>query len=100
MKENEDLTLEQMRAQAAILKEKLAKEKLVNEDMVKKAIMKEANDIIWEHKLNSLPIVDENDHLMYFVFRKDYATHKKNPLELLDMNEYMMHSSTGSIWKS
>ena len=41
MKENEDLTLEQMRAQAAILKEKLAKEKLVNEDMVKKAIMKD-----------------------------------------------------------
>ena len=28
--------------------------------------LKEANDIIWEHKLNSLPIVDENDHLMYF----------------------------------
>ena len=46
--------------------------------------LKEANDIIWEHKLNSLPIVDENDHLMYFVFRKDYASHKANPLELLD----------------
>jgi len=30
----------------------------------------EANDIIWDHKLNSLPIVDENDRLMYFVFRK------------------------------
>ena len=46
--------------------------------------LKEANDIIWDHKLNSLPIVDENDHLMYFVFRKDYASHKANPLELLD----------------
>ena len=46
--------------------------------------LKEANDIIWEHKLNSLPIVDENDHLMYFVFRKDYASHKANPQELLD----------------
>jgi len=46
--------------------------------------LKAANDIIWEHKLNSLPIVDENDHLMYFVFRKDYASHKKNPQELLD----------------
>ena len=33
--------------------------------------LKVANDIIWDHKLNSLPIVDENDHLMYFVFRKD-----------------------------
>ena len=46
--------------------------------------LKEANDIIWEHKLNSLPIVDAEDHLMYFVFRKDYASHKANPLELLD----------------
>ena len=46
--------------------------------------LKEANDIIWEHKLNSLPIVDENDHLLYFVFRKDYSSHKDNPLELLD----------------
>ena len=46
--------------------------------------LKEANDIIWEHKLNSLPIVDANDHLLYFVFRKDYASHKAHPLELLD----------------
>ena len=46
--------------------------------------LKIANDIIWDHKLNSLPIVDENDHLMYFVFRKDYASHKANPQELLD----------------
>ena len=46
--------------------------------------LKEANDIIWEHKLNSLPIVDDNDNLMYFVFRKDYASHKAHPLELLD----------------
>ena len=46
--------------------------------------LKVANDIIWEHKLNSLPIVDENDHLMYFVFRKDYSSHKANPQELLD----------------
>ena len=46
--------------------------------------LKEANDIIWEHKLNALPIVDAEDHLMYFVFRKDYSSHKDNPLELLD----------------
>ncbi len=46
--------------------------------------LKEANDIIWEHKLNSLPIVDKDDHMMYFVFRKDYASHKDNPQELLD----------------
>ena len=46
--------------------------------------LKEANNIIWDHKLNSLPIVDDQDHLMYFVFRKDYSSHKENPLELLD----------------
>ena len=46
--------------------------------------LKEANDIIWQYKINNLPIVDENDHLMYFVFRKDYASHKANPQELLD----------------
>ncbi len=50
----------------------------------KQTTLKEANDIIWEHKLNSLPIVDEDDHLLYFVFRKDYASHKENPQELLD----------------
>ncbi len=46
--------------------------------------LKEANDIIWEHKLNSLPIVDKDGNLKYFVFRKDYASHKANPQELLD----------------
>ena len=46
--------------------------------------LKEANDIIWDHKLNALPVVDKDDHLMYFVFRKDYSSHKANPLELLD----------------
>ena len=46
--------------------------------------LKEANNIIWDNKLNSLPIVDAEDKLMYFVFRKDYASHKENPLELLD----------------
>ena len=46
--------------------------------------LKCANDIIWEHKLNSLPIIDAEGRLLYFVFRKDYASHKDNPLELLD----------------
>ena len=50
----------------------------------KDTTLKIANDIIWDNKLNSLPIVDENDHLMYFVFRKDYSAHKANPQELLD----------------
>ena len=46
--------------------------------------LKEANDIIWEHRLNSLPIVDKDNHLVAFVFRKDYEQHKENPDELLD----------------
>ena len=46
--------------------------------------LKEANDIIWDHKLNSLPIVSEDGRLCYFVFRKDDDTHKQHPNELLD----------------
>ena len=46
--------------------------------------LKEANDIIWDHKLNSLPIVRKDGTLSCFVFRKDYDQHKLNPLELLD----------------
>ncbi len=49
--------------------------------------LKIANDIIWEHKLNSLPIVSEDGRLLYFVFRKDYDTHKQNPNELLDASK-------------
>ena len=46
--------------------------------------LSEANDIIWEHKLNQLPILTEDGHIVSFVFRKDYSTHKENPNELLD----------------
>lgn len=49
--------------------------------------LKEANDIIWEHKLNSLPIVNAEGKLLYLVFRKDYSQHKENPQELLDANK-------------
>ena len=49
--------------------------------------LKEANDIIFEHKLNSLPIVDKKGCLVAFVFRKDYSSHKENPLELLDSHK-------------
>ncbi|MDO4536964.1 MAG: IMP dehydrogenase [Coriobacteriales bacterium] len=44
----------------------------------------DCNDIIWEHKLNALPIVDDEGNLCSMVFRKDYDSHKENPLELLD----------------
>ena len=49
--------------------------------------LKECNDIIWDNKLNSLPIVDENGCLDSFVFRKDYESNKENPLELLDTDK-------------
>ena len=49
--------------------------------------LSEANDIIWDHKLNSLPIVSEDGKCCYFVFRKDYEAHKQNPDELLDSHK-------------
>ncbi len=52
-----------------------------------KTTLKQANDIIWDNKLNSLPIVDKNGNLKYFVFRKDYDAHKENPNELLDKDK-------------
>lgn len=52
--------------------------------------LSEANDIIWEHKLNCLPIIDDNQNLLYFVFRKDYDEHKQNPYELLDSQKRLL----------
>lgn len=49
--------------------------------------LKEANDIIWDHKLNALPILDDDMRLVAFVFRKDYDRHKENPNELLDASK-------------
>ncbi len=46
--------------------------------------LKEANDVVWEHKLNCLPILNKKGNLKYLVFRKDYDEHKDNPDELLD----------------
>ena len=56
----------------------------------KNTTLREANDIIWEHKLNSLPIVDDEGRLLYFVFRKDYSSHKANPNEILDAHKRFM----------
>ena len=44
--------------------------------------LSEANQIIWDNKLNTLPLIDENQKLAYFVFRKDYDSHRENPNEL------------------
>ena len=46
--------------------------------------LKEANDLIWEHKISCLPILDQNDMLKYLVFRKDYDDRKNNVNSLLD----------------
>ena len=46
--------------------------------------LKEANDLIWENKINCLPVLDKNDNLKYLVFRKDYDDHKNNSNSLLD----------------
>lgn len=52
--------------------------------------LKEANDIIWEHKINCLPLVNKDQELVYLVFRKDYDTHKKNEYELIDSSKRYM----------
>ena len=52
--------------------------------------LNEANDIIWDNKLNALPIIDKDQHLKYFVFRKDYDSHKDNPNELSDANKKLL----------
>lgn len=49
--------------------------------------LSEANDILWDNKLNALPVIDDNQRLAYFVFRKDYDNHKSNPNELLDAHK-------------
>ena len=49
--------------------------------------LSEANDVMWEHKLNALPVIDDNQRLTHFVFRKDYENHKANPNEILDSHK-------------
>ena len=59
--------------------------------------LKAANDIIWDNKLNNLPIIDNKGNLKYFVFRKDYESHKEHPLELLDSEKrYMVGAGINS----
>lgn len=52
--------------------------------------LSEANDIIWEHKVNQLPIIDKNGRLTSLVFRKDYDKHKENPYEMLDKDKRLL----------
>ena len=50
----------------------------------------DANDLIWDHKLNTLPIVDGEQNLCYLVFRKDYDQSKANPDELVDQEKRLV----------
>jgi IMP dehydrogenase len=52
--------------------------------------LSEANDLIWKHKLNCLPVIARGGNLAYLVFRKDYAEHKENPRELVDANKRLV----------
>ncbi|NLC25882.1 MAG: IMP dehydrogenase [Fastidiosipila sp.] len=52
--------------------------------------LSEANDIIWDHKINQLPILDDEGRMVAFVFRKDYDRHKENPAEFLDNHKRLM----------
>ena len=52
--------------------------------------LSEANDLIWENKVNCLPVVEENGNLNSLVFRKDYEQHKENPLSLQDEEQRYM----------
>lgn len=50
----------------------------------------EANDIIWDNKINQLPILTKEGNLVGLVFRKDYDAHKENPNELLDKDKRLL----------
>lgn len=52
--------------------------------------LSEANEMIWAHKLNCLPIIDSQQNLLYLVFRKDYTEHKENPNELVDREKRLI----------
>ena len=83
-----DYRLSRMTGEEKVREFMTSREKLVVGNT--KNTLSECNDLIWEHKLNTLPIVDDEDHLQYLVFRKDYDSHKENPNELLDDEKRLM----------
>jgi IMP dehydrogenase len=52
--------------------------------------LSEANDLIWEHKLNCVPVITKDQRLVHLVFRKDYAEHKEHPDELVDRDKRLV----------
>jgi IMP dehydrogenase len=39
--------------------------------------LKEANDMIWDHKLNCLPVIDKNQNLVYMVSERIMTATRK-----------------------
>ncbi len=52
--------------------------------------LKEANQLLWDNKVNQLPIIDEEQRLQYFVFRKDYDSRRDNPNELCGADKKLL----------
>jgi IMP dehydrogenase len=50
----------------------------------------QANELIWRHKLNCLPVIDERGNLQHLVFRKDYESHQEHPLENVDREKRLI----------
>lgn len=77
-----DYSLERIPVKAKVASFMTPIEKLVT--ATEGITLQEAYDLIWEHKLNTLPVITKDGRFVAFVFRKDYDQHKENPLELLD----------------
>jgi IMP dehydrogenase len=60
--------------------------------------LSEANDLLWNNKLDCIPVIDENQSLVHMVFRKDYVEHKENMNEFLDANKGLMVGAGINSW--
>ena len=52
--------------------------------------LSEANTRLWEERLDCLPVVDDEGHLRYLVFRSDYSDHKRFPSEVVDEEKRLL----------
>jgi IMP dehydrogenase len=60
--------------------------------------IEDANDLIWDHKINCLPIIDRDQRLVALVFRRDYDDHKRNPLQLVDRDKRLVVGAAVNTW--
>src|SRR5690606_12879079 len=52
--------------------------------------LSDVNDTICDRQLNCLPSINDAQHLVYLVFRKDYDAHREHPLELVDKEKRLV----------